>query len=255
MVFYRRAMSRNGNQQDVKLLREQPRELIIEYQDIIQIIVKKYIISNMFHASDFEDIVQAVNEDLLSKAERIRDQYNGIALLKTYFSAIVRNSCLKIYDKKKREIRVSPLSDEDPIIEETATMNLAIEYDLERLKRIFKYYHKKRDKVILCVKLYFRLRMNKEDVMACFPACSEEDALAFLGHFGTHYEKIDSKDVYQIVTPLLNKYEGKNNTVDAVRNWSEVRIREIIQILNGNKSESSYDKESLKILAEKYFSI
>ena len=77
-------MSRNGNQQDVRLLREQPRELIIEYQDIIQIIVKKYIVSKMFHASDFEDIVQAVNEDLLSKAERIRDQYNGIALLKNW---------------------------------------------------------------------------------------------------------------------------------------------------------------------------
>ena len=248
-------MSRNGNQQDVKLLREQPRELIVRYQDIIQIIVKKYIASKMFHASDFEDVVQAVNEDLLRKSERIRDQYNGLALLRTYFSAIVRNSCLKIYDKRKREIRTSPLGDEDPIVEETATMNLAIGYDLERLKRIFKYYHKKRGKVILCVKLYFRLTMNKEDIIACFPACSEDDTLSFLGHFGTHYERIDSKDIYRIVTPLLNKYEEKSNTVDAVRNWSEVRIREIIQILNGNKGESSYDKESLKTLIEKYFSI
>jgi len=248
-------MFRNGNQQDVKLLREQPRELIIKYQDIIQIIVKKYIAGRMFSPSDFEDVVQAVNEDLLGKSERIREQYNGMALLKTYFSAIVRNSCLKIYDKKKREIRGIPLSVEDPIIEETATRNLAIEIDLGRLKRIFKYFHKKREKVILCVKLYFRLRINKEDVIACFPACSEEDTLAFLGHFGTHYDEIESKEVYRIVTPLLNKYEGKSNTVDAVRNWSEVRVREIIQLLNGNKSESSYDKESLKILAEKYFSI
>jgi len=248
-------MLRNENHQDVKLLREQPRELIILYQDIIQIIVKKYIASKMFYPSDFEDVVQAVNEDLLSKSERIRDQYNGIALLRTYFSAIVRNSCLKIYDKRKREIKVSPLGDEDPIVEETATMNLAIEYDLERLKRIFKYYHKKREKVILCVKLYFRLKINKEDVIACFPACSDEDTLSFLDHFGTHYEKIDSKEVYRIVTPLLNKYEGKNNTVDAVRNWTEVRIREIIQLLNGNKRESAYDKESLRILTEKYFSI
>jgi DNA-directed RNA polymerase specialized sigma24 family protein len=248
-------MSNNGNQQDVQLLREQPRELIIKYQDIIQIIVKKYIASKMFHASDFEDVVQAVNEDLLSKSERIRDQYNGIALLRTYFSAIVRNSCLKIYDKKKREIKVFPLGNEDPIVEETASMNLAIEYDLERLKRIFKYYHPKKGKVILCVKLYFRLRINKEDMIACFPACSEEDTLTLLGHFGAHYENIDSKEVYQIVTPLLNKYEGKSNTIDAVRNWSEVRIREIIQLLNGNKRESSYDKESLRLLTEKYFSI
>ena len=114
--------------------------------------------------------------------------------------------------KKRGKSEVSPLGDEDPIVEETASMNLAIEYDLERLKRIFKYYHKKRDKVILCVKLYFRLKVNKEDVMACFPVCAEEDTLTFLGHFGTHYEKIDSKDVYKIVTPLLNKDQGKNNT-------------------------------------------
>ncbi len=76
-------MSSNGNQQDVKLLREQPRELIIKYQDIIHIIVKKYIASNMFLASEYEDIVQTVNEDLLSKSERIREQYNGMALLRT----------------------------------------------------------------------------------------------------------------------------------------------------------------------------
>ncbi len=248
-------MSYNGNQQDVKLLREEPRELIIKYQDLIQIIVKKYIASKMFHSSDYEDVVQAVNEDLLGKLEKIREQYNGIALLKTYFSAIVRNSCLKIYDKRKKDIRVFPLGDEDPIVEETATQNLAIEYDLERLKRIFKYYHKKKEKVILCVKLYFRLRVNKGDVIACFPDCSEEDVLAFLGHFGTHYEEMDSKEVYRIVTLLLNNYEGKSNTVDAVRNWSEVRIREIIQLLNGKRRESSYDKESLRILTEKYFSI
>jgi DNA-directed RNA polymerase specialized sigma24 family protein len=248
-------MSRNENEQDLKLLRERPRELIIEYQEIIHIIVKKYIASKMFSASDFEDVVQAVNEDLLNKSERIRDQYNGIALLRTYFSAIVRNSCLKIYEKKKKEIKVSLLGDEDPIVEETATMNLAIEYDLERLKRIFTYYYKKKEKVILCVKLYFRLRVTKEDVIACFPACSEEETLSFLDLFGTHYDNIDSKEVYRIVTPLLNKYEGKNNTVDAVRNWTEVRIREIIQLLNGNRRESSYDKESLRILTEKYFSI
>ncbi len=134
-------------------------------------------------------------------------------------------------------------------------MNLAIEHDLERLKRIFNYYHKKRQKVVLCLKLYFRLRVSKEDVMTCFPSCSEGDILSFLSHFGVHYEKIESKEVYQIVTSLLNKYEGKSNTADAVRNWSEVRVREIIQLLNGSKNNSSYDKESLKILIEKYFSI
>ena len=78
---------------------------------------------------------------------------------------------------------------------------------------------------------------------------------ALLQHFEFVSEKMESKEIYRILTPFLNRYEKKENTDDAVRNWTEVRIQEIIEVLNGRGRGATYDKETLKILVEKYSSI
>lgn len=41
---------------------------------------------------------------------------------------------------------------------------------------------------------------------------------------------------------------------DSLRRWSDRKINDIIQVLNGNPPKKSYTKESLKILIEYYFS-
>lgn len=131
----------------MRLLREEPDKLIAKYQQIIRIIVKKYISTKMFQPDDFDDIVQMVNEDILRKIGTMQRQYNGTALLKTYFSAIVRNSCLKIYQKQRREVKMLLIEEEDPVEEETVTNKLEINQELEKLGRILGYYHKKQGRV------------------------------------------------------------------------------------------------------------
>jgi DNA-directed RNA polymerase specialized sigma24 family protein len=243
------------NRLDERLLAERPDALMAKYQEIIKIIVKKYIATKMFHASDFEDIVQMVNEDILKKIGTIQKQYNGKALLKTYFSAIVRNSCLKIYQKQCREMKMLSLEEEDSTEEETVTNHLEIEYDLKRIERILGYYAKKQGRVLLCAKLCFQIPIERKDILHCFSSCSEEDITMLLDQFGFHQERRLLKQVYHIITPILNKYEGKNNTEDAVRRWTEDRREEIVRLLNAAPHCSTYDKETLKILFEMYSSI
>lgn len=248
-------MLRDNNRIEEELLKERPDDLIVKYQEIVRIIVKKYITSKMFRAGDFDDIVQMVNEDILKKIATIQRQYNGTALLKTYFSAIVRNSCLKIYQKQRLEVKTLALEEEDPIEEETVSNKLEIEHDVERLQRVFRYYHRKMGRVVLCLKLYFQVPIERKDILDWFAACSEEDIVNLLECFEFVQLKRTAKQVYQIITPVLNKYEGKKNTEDAVRRWTEDRIHEIIRVLNGRRGRSKYDKETLKILLEQHSSI
>ena len=246
---------RDENLIDERLLAEEPDALIAKYQEIIKIIVKKFIASKMFHAADFEDIVQTVNEDIVKKIGAIQRNYNGKALLKTYFSAIVRNSCLKIYQKQCREMKMLSFEEGDSAEEGTVTNQLEIEYDLKRLERILGYYAKKLGRLLLCAKLYFQIPIERRDILHCFSGCSEEDITMLHGQFGFHQERRTLKQVYHIITPILNKYEGKSNTEDAVRRWTEDKFAEIIRLLNAVPHCSTYDKETLQILFEKYSSI
>jgi len=74
-----------------------------------------------------------------------------------------------------------------------------------------------------------------------------------LDRFEFNIKKKSSNEVYQIFTPILNKYENKNNTEDAMRRWTEIRIFELLKVLNASPNRSNYTKESLKILMEKIF--
>ena len=61
-------------------------------------------------------------------------------------------------------------------------------------------------------------------------------------------------EIYEAVTPIMNKYEGKSNSADALRKWTLSKIQEIIRILNGKPPRFNFDKETLQILIEDYFS-
>lgn len=237
------------------MLAKNPTALIIRYQEIIRIIVKKYIASKMFKADDFDDVVQMVNEDIIKKIDAIRKNYNGQSLLKTYFSAIVRNSCLKIHQKHAREMTMLPLEEGDSTEEETVTNQLEIEHDVERLKRIFSYFGRKHGRVILCLKLNFQIPIERGDILSCFSNCSEEDIVMLMSLFEFGQQQRTLKQVYRNITPILNRYEEKNNTEDAVRRWTEDKIGEIVQILNAAPYNSKYDRETLKILLENHSSI
>ena len=242
------------NEIDERLLREKPGELVVKYQGIIKIIVKKFISSKMFQSDDFDDVVQQVNEDILRKVHLIQRGYNGTALLKTYFSAIVRNSCLKIREKKQKTAMMVPLEETHVLETEDFLDEFEIEYALKRLERVLTYFDRKRGKVVLCTKLYFQIPIDRGDIVGCFPRCSENDTAFMLEAFEPREVEMTAKEIYHIITPILNKYEEKENTDDAVRRWTEDRIQEVLSVLNTPPNGSNFNKESLKILMEKYFS-
>lgn len=240
------------NERDVELLHTDPKRLIVKYQTVVEIIVRKYIGSGLFAAADYDDIVQSVNEALLAALPAVRRNYSGIALLKTYISGIIRNICLKLYHKQRQQEKTVPLGDDVPSDPEDLTDRYLIECAVSRFRVVIDVFHAQRAKVLLCLKLYFRLPLVAQDIRSLYPQCTSGDLEFLLRSFGGEYGRMKEYEIHEIVTPIMNKYEGKSNSADALRKWTHSRIQEIIRILNGDPPRSSFDKETLQILFENY---
>jgi len=242
------------NEFEVSLLHADHNHLIVLYQPIVAIIVRKYIGSGLFHRDEFDEIVQTVNERLLSKMHTIRAQYNGTALLKTYVSSIIRNICLRVYEENKRHSH-RHLPDESSIPDPHSLHDhYVIEHEREKFRTILTMYHKQRPKVCILLKATFRLPVSEHEVQRWFPMCTSGEAKEIGRQFSTDYQSMTDGDIYRFLTPFLNKWERKKTTHDALRKWIDSRISEIITVLNGDPPRASHSTESLKILIEDYFS-
>jgi RNA polymerase sigma factor (sigma-70 family) len=242
------------NDKDIGLLRSDPHALILKYQETVKIIVKKYILAGVFRASDFEDIVQEVNMALLAKIPAMQLQYNGTSLFKTYFSVIVRNICMKEHAKTNREVKIEQKDITGFIDRAHVEEKIVLEKEIQRFRAILSLYYRQRPKLLLCLKLRYRIPLTPEDINLWNPKCSFSDREMLLENFGSNFDRKDDVEIYKIITPVMNKNEKKSNSIDAVRKWTDSKISEIIQLLNGNPKKLNYNEDTLKTLVDDFFS-
>jgi RNA polymerase sigma factor (sigma-70 family) len=242
------------NDKDIGLLRSDPHALILKYQETVKIIVKKYILAGVFRASDFEDIVQEVNMALLAKIPAMQLQYNGTSLFKTYFSVIVRNICMKEHAKTNREVKIEQEDITGFIDRAHVEEKIVLEKEIQRFRAILSLYYRQRPKLLLCLKLRYRIPLTPEDINLWNPKCSFSDREMLLENFGSNFDRKDDVEIYKIITPVMNKNEKKSNSIDAVRKWTDSKISEIIQLLNGNPKKMNYNEDTLKTLVDDFFS-
>lgn len=244
----------NHNNLNIHLLYNDPNKLIEDFQPIIRIIVGKFVRSGYFKSHETDDIIQSINVKLLdTKIKKMQAQYNYSCYLSTYFSKVVYNLCLELKRKMKRVTSLNLDEIEIGTYDSQIEGRVYIEEELKKLSTILKLYHKSQARLELCLKLIFRISLRNEDVRKYCPHCSAEDFKALLGNFGSESKDFTDKEIYEIVTPIFNKYEGKKNSADALRKWVKTRIDEIIKSLNGIPKQANYDMETLKILVRKFF--
>ena len=217
--------------------------------------MKKYILAGVFKPSDFEDIVQEVYAALFAKIPAMQSQYNGMSLFKTYFSVIVRNICMKEHAKNHKELKkIEQKEITDFIDRSQVEEKIVFEHQIQRFRAILSLYDRQRPKLLLCLKLHYRIPLTPEDINPWYPKCSSPDRDILLGKFGKRFDEMDDVEIYKILTPLMNKNENKTNSVDAVRKWIDTKIQEIILLLNGNPKKSNYNEDTLKTLVDDFFS-
>ena len=241
------------NEMDVEMLHSDPRGLVLRYQETVRIIVKKYTASGLFKPADFEDVVQEINASLLAKMPMMQVQYNGISLFRTYFSVIVRNICLKIHERSKRNFEVD--------IETIGEMGFnsvedrtAIEQEIRRFRAILGLYRKQRPKLLLCLKVRYRIPVSSEDLAGWYPHLPSDDVTTLLEHFAGDYDGVGDREIYKTLMPIVNRLERKHSTPDALRKWTDSKIQDILGFLNGPPSRTKHTPETLKILVDDFFS-
>jgi RNA polymerase sigma factor (sigma-70 family) len=247
-------MEDSANSADIALLRTDPHELLVRYQPIIRLIVRSYVRTRMFLPSEFDDIVQHLNKELLEKLPRIREQYNGMSLFRTYFANIVRHACLSLHTKRRSRPSFLELERTAELMEPGSPENkLLIEHDIHVFHAIMEQFHSEKAKLLLCLKLMYRIPIARLDIMNWWPGCPERDIDAFLVAVSQEGgEAVTHKDVFSLFQPLVNGAETNHTTADSIRHWADVRITLILHLLNGNPPNSAHNRETLGILFEDY---
>jgi len=246
------------DESDIYLLYHKPHTLVEKHQETIEIIVNKYIRSGLFSIHERDDIIQTINVQLLdTKIQKVQQHFDNSTKVVTYLSRVIQNLCLEIHRKNSRRPTIDENQELDSLESETSDREylseMFIRSELHRLHATFLLYHTKQAKLELCLKLYYRLPLNRDDILTLGENVDAAVADAFVKELRDHYEDLDDKEVYEKVTPYFNVIENKQNTPDALRKWTNGKIKEIIHLLNAPPANAKYDKETLQILLTKYY--
>jgi hypothetical protein len=241
----------NVNMKDLELLND-PHQLILENQKLIDKIIFMFISSGNFKYEEHDEIKQQVNEELLNKIPKIKSQFLGKASLNTYLSVIIRNICKELLRKRVhlKYISLEEVCLKSPTSE--ALNFLVVEEEIIRLQNALELYYKQKSKLILCLKLKFKIPFDYSDFTNVNHEISWID-FNFLVRQVYPYQECPDIKIFSALTTIINKYDGKNNTPDALRKWIKSKINELIEILNGDPPTYHYTEETLQILFEKCF--
>jgi hypothetical protein len=245
-------MPHDSNQWDIELLYKNPTQLIIDNHKLIKNIIFLFVRSGGFRFDEHNEIMQHVNEELLNRIPTIQKQFQGKSLLKTYLTTIIKNICNEVIRTKTRtnfinynEIYAVESSNE-------AINTLIFKDEMVRLRKAIGFYVKQKAKIILCLKLKFKMPFDYSDFKNVNTNVTQTEFNKFV-HQISSYQDCSDTIIFYALTEIFNKYENKTNTSDSLRRWIKLKINELIIILNGSPPSSNYNEETLQILFEKSF--
>jgi len=239
------------NLRDIHLLKSDPDQLLIRYQYIVRIVVRQQIVLGRLPIRNEADLIQDINRKLVERIPRMQKQFSGKSLLRTYFSAIIRNVCK---EELRRENMVEEPEYEPYRVEgmssEPADSFLLIQ-EFERLMRIIKMFHKEEPKLRLMFKCIMNVWVEELDILG-FPIKLNSGITAKLLLRINALENKPKKIKYAEMSKILELLEGKSVPADSLRKWFKNRLEELIRLMNGSPPTSAYNKETLELLAESF---
>jgi RNA polymerase sigma factor (sigma-70 family) len=239
----------NGNDIDIRLLRENPGKLLVRYQPVIRIIVKNLAFQGYLPKRDISDLIQDVNRKLVERLPRIREKYNHKSLFKTYFSVVIRNLCLEEF-RKVRMVAEPHAEIYEQTATESSTDQLIIREEYQRLHRALRLFGRERQSIWIVLRCFADLPVYPED----FPGSDvgpDPGLRIRLAEQVNAADQLQKREKMDALSAVFNQLEKKARTPDALRKWSESRLDELLALMNGNPPTSAYTLEILYILLEK----
>lgn len=269
-----------GNEEDVRrkviemlefkaLLSNHPETVVLLYRSCI----KKFIQYKHSGADEWEDIYQEVMARLISgKIHRIKEKFdfsysfdeektgtgNNQFIKKSSFTSYLMVSVRNIYMDIIRERNVRPLTGGgvlpiedvfDMYEEDNMLERLVIEEEFQKFKMVLALFYNSRPKLELCLKLKCRIPLAGNDIRLCFPACAQED----IDTLSRDFKGLKDKKVFDIVVPVFNRNEERENKSDTLRKWISVKIDEMVAHMNQTHSHPVYTGKSFVDFVTLYY--
>lgn len=244
------------NKKDIELLHRDPGNLILKYQEGINIIVQIHTINKGFYnMDDKEELVQEVNLGLLESIDSIKKNYKEKCLLKTYVLGISKNICYDILRKKRRNPAFTELADDIENRYGHIDLNFfrqELADEFEKFSAILKTYFRKQAKIELCLQILYRIPVKLQYFIDYCRKKAEEFYNTVLAQIPVQSNFTD-KEIYGVITPYINECDNKENTVGAAQRWMNKIIDQLIVLMNTGRQDGNYNKEIFQILVEKYY--
>jgi hypothetical protein len=223
-----------------------------ELLDLAGKVVNHHVKNGSIPLKEKEDIQMGVVEKFLLKADSITAAFKGEAKLSTYYTAVLHKMCCELIRKNIKQWNQVP-SEEIHLGESTAESTLerlVINDEIRLLKKILVLFAEESNKLRLFLAYYYQLVVLERDI-------SRYDQDYIKNKLDTLFTQIDIKnkgEIFERLAIAVQRAEKKNIKSDAVRMWLNKSIDSIVERLNGPFNRAGYDKESMQILFEMYYS-
>jgi len=220
-----------------------PQAPALLYRTYIKRFIRYQLSRTSTDPEEWEDIFQEVMTRLISgKLDRIRERFDFSylgELKKSTFTSYLMVTIRNIYMDILRERKIRPLTSGEihPIEEvlnsakvegEHMLNRLVLEEEFKKLRALLALHFRSRSRLELCLKLKCRIQPTLDDVRACFPSCTADDAGELCGDFTA----LKDKHLFDKVIDVFNRCEGRVNKSDTLRKWVSVKVDEMIDHLN-----------------------
>jgi len=244
-----------SNETDLQLLMNNPGEYVAGKQNVIDVVVSRYIRYGFIPAAEKDDAIQFINLNLLDGIiQKMQWQYNPEFFLSTYLAAIINNLC-KEYVVKLRKEKLTVSYDDyssSNVSFDDASYGILLEEELNRLEMILKLYNRKRSRLILSLKLYFRMPIlpgeleayAKENYPERTPFLPETDPAKL--------SNLTDTALFEVYGQFLDGSDDPRKAGANLKRWVYFKMAEIVDLLNGENHGGGYQAETFQILFEKF---
>jgi len=244
-----------------------PGDYFLSHLSLIGKIIHNFLmVKGIFYPDHEREIAQQINELLLVREKNIVGRYKGKAKFTTYLSVVVVHLCSELWNADYRhrqrfipfsQFQKSKTNDDLPVhqseILSDPSRHFVIRDTLRELEMILRTYPRDRKRMEFCFKAVFHLPLTLEDLSPSpLPAEVRPEIEKQLAALNNHQSKIAKKVVYQHLNAIFRLTRQTSTSDDAIRKWIEERMRQIIDLLNGEPSGHVFDHKTFQYLYENF---
>ncbi len=226
---------------------------------IYRTLITGYIQRRHFRQEERDDILQELlSRFLADKIFRIQKKYDThfsqMPSFTSYFMVCVRNMYMDIIREGKivtrnREREYQIVQEMDAAGWDQILRKAILEEEYVKLRSILRLHPAGHAKIILCLKLKFRLPVAAADVRRCFPDCSAAD----IERLCLDYRTQKDRELFKAIVPVFNRHEPKPIRTDTLRKWIENKTAGIMALMNQMHQAQVYNRKNIADLLNLFF--